>query len=279
LRQHEEISRSRYANGMGSSQNVIKIQAEITRAENMLIDIDRRRIELESKLNRLRDTPVSTMIVPPALSEQQAVRPDYPVLLETAQRVRPEVTAIDARIAASEVRYDLAEKDFRPNFSVGLTYTLVDKRDDPAGVMNPPAGNGDDIFGIQGGVSVPIWRKRLHAGTAEASELEISLQESRRGIDAEIEAAIGDLVQRIPLTWDQLRLLEDILILQAQESVQSAESAYISGTVNALDLLDAEHVLFQTETSIARARADYAIRLAELEGEVGQPLTRIPAKE
>jgi len=279
LRQHEEISQARYATGIGASQNVVKIQAEITVAENLQLDIDQRRINLEAELNDLRDRPASTVILPAVLPAGDEIRLDFRALLEIAEQSRPEVTAVEARTASTEVRVKLAEKEYRPNFKVGLTYTFVDPREDPAGILNPPEGNGEDIFGIQGGVSIPIWRKKLKGGVEEASELELSAREAKRDVLAEIEAAIGNLMQRIPLTWQQLRLLEDILILQAEESVQSAQSGYVSGILNALDLLDAEHVLFKAETAIARAQADYAIRLTQLEREVGGPLPQNPTTE
>jgi cobalt-zinc-cadmium efflux system outer membrane protein len=279
LRQHEEISQSRYATGMGASQDVVKIQAEITVAENLLLDIDQRRVKLEAEINQLRDRPSSTLILPAILHEEVGTDLEFGWLLETAEQSRPEVAAVDARIAASEMRVDLAGKEYRPNFTVGLTYTFVDSREDIAGIVSPPEGNGDDILGIQGGMSIPIWRKKLKAGVEEASELELSAREARRDLLAGIEAAVGDLMQRIPLTWQQLRLLEDILILQAQESVKSAQSGYVAGTLNALDLLDAEHVLFKAEIAVARARADYAIRLTQLEGVVGEPLMQNPTTE
>ena len=279
LRQHEEISQSRYATGVGASQDVIKIQAEITLAESLLIDIDQRRIDLEASINALRDRPASTLIRTALLPSGQQVALDFGQLRESAARSRPELAAADARIAATEVRVKRAEKAFRPDFKVGLTYTFVDPRQDQAGILLPPEGNGDDILGIQGGVSVPIWRKRTKAGVAAASELELSAREAKRDVLAGIESELGDLMQRIPLTWQQLRLLQDILILQAEESVQSAQSGYISGTFNALDLLDAEHVLFDAETSIARAQADYAIRLTQLERVVAQPLQQISTTE
>ena len=279
LRQHEEISQSRYATGTGASQDVIKIQAEITLADSLLLDIDQRRIDLEAQINHLRDRAASSVILPAVLPAGVENRSDVQTLRQVAEESRPEVTAADARIAAAEARIKLADKEYRPNFKVGLTYTLVNPREDPAGMLNPPEGNGDDIFGIQGGVSVPIWRKRLKSGAEEASALEFSAREAKREVLAGIESALGDLVQRIPLTWQQLRLLEDILILQAEESVRSAQSGYVSGTFNALDLLDAEHVLFKADTAIARAQADYAIRLAQLEGEVGGPLAQHPTTE
>jgi len=272
LRQHEEISQSRYATGRGASQDVIKIQAELTLAENLLLDLDQRRIDLEARLNDIRDRSASSVILPAVLPAGEEIVPNFSDLRELAEQSRPEVTAAVARIAATEARVKLAEKEYRPDFRVGLTYTFVDRRDDPAGIANPPEGNGDDIVGIQGGVSVPIWRKKLKSGADEASELALAAREAKRDVLAGIETGIGDLIQRIPLTWQQLRLLQDILILQAEESVQSAQYGYVSGVLNALDLLDAEHVLFKAETAIARARADYAIRLAQLEGEVGGPM-------
>ncbi|MGB5295701.1 MAG: TolC family protein [Thermoanaerobaculia bacterium] len=279
LRQHEEISQARYATGAGASQDVIKIQAEITLAENLLLDIDLRRVDLEATLNDLRDLPASTTLLPALLPEGEQVALDVERLRESAIRSRPELTAADARIAASEARVKRAEKAFRPDFKIGLTYTFVDPRQDQAGMISPPEGNGDDIFGIQGGVSVPIWRKRTKAGVEEASQIELAAREGKRNVLAGIESAIGDLMQRIPLTWQQFRLLEDILILQAEESVQSAQYGYVSGTLNALDLLDAEHVLFRAETSIARAQADYSIRLVQLEGVVAEPLQQISMTE
>ena len=228
LVQHEEISRARYAAGVGASQNVIKIQAEITVAENLLLDIDQRRIDLESQINELRDRPVSMVILPAALPSLAEMDLDFGVLLDAASRDRPEVAAMDARIAATEVGVRLAEKEYRPNFSVGVTYTFVDRRKDTAGLVTPPEGNGDDIFGIRGGISIPVWRKKLKTGVEEASELGLSIQEEKRDVIAGIEAGIGNLMQRIPLTWQQLRLLEDILIVQAEESVQSAQSSYVA---------------------------------------------------
>ena len=279
LRQHERISQSRYATGTGSSQDVVKIQAEITLAERLLIDIDRRRVEIESQLNALRDRGPATVLLPARLPKGTAVDLDYRQLVEDALELRPELRSADAAIAAAAAKERRVEKQRRPDFGVGLTYTFVDPRQDPAGQTLPPAGNGDDIVGILGAVSIPLWRQKLAAGTAEAHAVKAASEESRRAVEAGIEAAVGDLVQRIPLVWRQLRLLEDILILQAEESVRSAESGYVSGVLKALDLLDAEHVFFDAEIAVARARADYAIHLAELEGAAARPLVPHPSEE
>ena len=61
-------------------------------------------------------------------------------------------------------------------------------------------------------------------------------------------------------------------IVQARQSLLSAESAYAAGTAGALDLLDAERVLLQVRVAAARARTDLEIAYARLEGAVAGPL-------
>lgn len=272
LLQHEEIARARYSTGIGLGQSVVKLQAEITRVENRLLDLDTRRVALVAQLNSLRDRPASTFLSHAPLPGATEVPLDLDELLSAALLLRPELGAAEARISRAATLARLAEKGYRPDFTVGLTYTVVDSRDDTAGRLLPPEGNGDDVFGIQAGVTLPIWRKRLAAGVGEAMELELAAERAKREVANAVRTAVGDLAQRVPLSWRQLRLVEDLLVVQAEESLQSAQAAYIAGTLNALDLLDAEHVLFEAQTAVARAQADYLIGLARLEGEVGRPL-------
>jgi outer membrane protein TolC len=272
LLQHEEISRARYSTGVGLGQGVVKLQAEITRVEKELLDIETRRVALAAQLNAMRDRAASAPLPQRLLPKAAEVRLDLHALLETARRFRPELAAADARISRAEALIGLAEKGYRPDFKVGLAYTVVDSRDDAPGRLQPPEGNGDDILGIQGGITLPIWRKKLASGVEEAVELETAAQEARRDTVTVIEAAIGDLTQRVPLSWRQLRLVEDLLIVQAEEALDSAQAGYIAGTLNALDLLDAEHVLFEAHTAVARAKTDYLIGIATLEGALGASL-------
>ena len=74
------------------------------------------------------------------------------------------------------------------------------------------------------------------------------------------------------MTLDQLALFDDLLILQAEEALRSAEAAYASGSQSALDLLDAERVLLEVRIASARARADSLILHARLEGALGAPV-------
>ncbi|MEE8367947.1 MAG: TolC family protein [Thermoanaerobaculia bacterium] len=272
LLQHEEIARVRYSTGVGTGQGVVKLQAEITRVENELLGIETRRVSLVAQLNALRDRAARTPVPGEPrdlLQEIAEIYLDPGTLLETALTSRPEVAAADARISRSETLIQLARKSYRPDFKVGVTYTFVDPRNDTPGRVQPPEGNGDDILGIQGAVTLPIRRQKLAAGLEQAVELETAATEAKRDLVAAIEATIGDLSQRVPLSWRRLRLVEDVLVVQAEEALESAQAGYVAGTLNALDLLDAEHILFEAHTAVARAKTDYLVGLAKLDGALG----------
>lgn len=273
LLQHEEISRSRYSTGIGLGQAVIQLQAEITRIEKELLDLEARRVALVSRINALRDRPASTPVLLAPDPTAEEIRLDSDWLIAEALRLRPELVAAKARIARADSLARLAEKSYRPDFKVGLAYTFVDRRDDAAGRLLPPEGNGDDILGLQGGITLPVRRRKLAAAVEEAAQLQLAAEATKRQLDATVATSVGDLAQQVPLAWRQLRLVEDLLIVQAEESLESAQAAYVAGTLNALDLLDAEHVLFEAQTAVARATADYLIGLARLEGAVARSLT------
>ena len=112
----------------------------------------------------------------------------------------------------------------------------------------------------------------MTARLEQATELESAARRAKDELFAAIEARLGDLAHRVPLRWRRLRLIADQLTVQAEESLESAQAGYIAGTLNALDLLDAEHVLFEARTAVARAETDYLVGIAELEGAVGAPL-------
>jgi outer membrane protein TolC len=277
--QHEQIARARYATGSGPGQGVIKLQAAITSVDHRLLEIDSRRISLEAEINAMRDRPPST---PLPVDESPALEPpvlDVESLLELALAARPDLRATETRIAKADSLHDLAELARRPDFMVGLTYTLVGGRQDELGRMQPPPGNGGDILALQATVSVPLWQRKVTAGVEEATAGSEQSHEERRVLKARLERDLSELVGQIPIRWQQLRLIQDVLVLQAQEALDSAISGYVAGALNALDLLDAEHVLFDAQTSVARAQTDYLVARARLEGALGLPLAAIASQE
>jgi outer membrane protein TolC len=271
---YEELARARYASGAGIGQAVIKIQAEITKDDTRLLEIDSRRATLVAAVNSLRDRPQGTAVAPVAHGAFLEVAPDPDALRAAALRSRPEIGRADAELARARTMIDLARKGYKPDLTLSASYTRVGPRDDPAGIAAPPPDNGQDVFAVSASINLPIHRGKLGAAVREAAKMKRAADKEKRAVVASVDRALGELVERVRLTWQQLRLFEDVLSVQADQSLRSAEAAYASGQLNSLDLLDAERVLLEVRTATERTRADYAIALARLEGAVAEPLPK-----
>ncbi|MEM6797299.1 MAG: TolC family protein, partial [Acidobacteriota bacterium] len=197
---------------------------------------------------------------------------DLESLRGLAEAHRPEIAAVEADLAAADARHALALRGSRPDLTVGLSYTAVEKRADLAGRLTPPEDDGDNLFALTASLNLPVRRRKLDAAVREAEELKWAAEEERRGLDAAIESTLGDLAARLPMLDEHLTLLEKVLITQAREALRSAEIAYSTGRLSAVDLLDAEVILLQVEIAAARTRADLEIALASLERAVARPL-------
>jgi len=279
LAHYEELARARYASGVGLDQPVVKIQAEITRDDTRLLDIATQKARQIARLNALRDRPVGTPLTIDPLPRHGRIVPDLAALRREALGRRPEIAEARARVERARILTGLARKQYVPDVTLGMTYTFVGDRTDAAGRAMPPPDDGQDILGVGGGINLPIWWGKLKAGVQEGLEREANAAKVERLVVTMIDQSLGDLLYRIPLTWDRLHLFEAVLVIQAEQSLRSAEAGYASGTLGALDLLDAERVLLDVKTATARARADYAIALAEIEGAIGAPVVMAPAQQ
>ena len=158
---------------------------------------------------------------------------------------------------------------------MGAGYTVVGGREDSAGRANPPSDDGDDVFALTAGASLPVWRGKIRAGIEQASELQQAASHGKLALLARIEREITDLETRLRVSWDRVRLHDDLLVIQAEQALSSGLSAYSAGAVGALELLDSERILFAVRLSAERARADHAIALVRLEGAVAAPISEL----
>ncbi len=272
LAHYEELARARYATGVGIAQGVVKIQAEITRDDARLLEIAAGRVSLVARINALRDRAKGTPVPRFERLVLGGTIPPEKDLRAVALANRPEVAAADALISAAEHRTEVASINAKPDVTLGVSYAVIAKRDDRAGRLNPPQDNGKDVVGLFGAINLPVHREKLAAGVEEAIQQRLAAEQQKRAVIAGIEGALADLTARLDLIGKQIELFEKTLIPQAQASLRSAEDAYAAGRLNALDLLDAERVLFEVRVATRRAQTDWAIAWAQLEGTIAAPL-------
>ena len=269
LEHYETLAQARYAQGAGSLQGVVKLQAQITRAQHRLQLLRSQRVDVEAELNglldRSADTPVGSVPLPSPPSHSFETEK----LLQTGRLSRPEVQAARHRIEAGKRRIELARKGYRPDVSLGASFVNVLGRSDPAGSLHPPDQNGKNIYGLTLGINLPIRRRRHDAAVLEATEETIASRRAYHGLIRQVEVSIRTLGFRIQTLREQIDLFERTLLPQAEQVLRSTEEAYATGRLGVLDLLDSERDLFQLRMGLAGLISDTMKAMAEMERAVG----------
>jgi cobalt-zinc-cadmium efflux system outer membrane protein len=269
LEHYERLAESRYSAGQGLQQPVIKLQAEITLLVNRRKVLNQQRESLVARLNSLRDLPPTDPVPPVEPLPVPEVHPQLEALYALGEQNREELKASMARVEKAETAVELAKKEYWPNLTFGASMTNIEGREDAAGVAIPPPDNGKNAYSFSVGISIPLWRDKYRAGVLENTETLIAQRKNYLQLRNDIEFAVRDQVVRVETLTEQMDLFERVLIPQTEEALRSAESAYQTGQLGALDLLDSERVLFQQRLAYARFRSDYLTALAEIERAIG----------
>jgi outer membrane protein, heavy metal efflux system len=274
LDHYEKLAESRYQQGAGLQQAVVKLQAEITRVQNALEELRARRVDAESSLNRLMNRPPETpvpRIQPPAMPE---VKVDYQQLYQAGRRHRPEVLSSLLEIERDEKRIELARKDYWPSFSLGGSWVNVVGRSVLPGAMAIDS-NGMDVVSVNLGISLPVHRSKYDAEVAEAAEAKIASMRGYQDTVNAVESSIREAGFHITTYREQMALFNTTLLPQAQQSLESAEAAYATGSLGVLDLLDSERVLLQVRLGLAQYVSQYMQSLADMERAIGAPFPEV----
>ena len=273
LEHYETLASARYATGQGLQQAVIRLQAEITRVVNRRHLLERQRATLAARLNNLRDHAAEEPVpAVPAL-----VRPFVDVDREKLQRLgernRHELQAARALIEGSERSIELARKNSRPGFTASVGVTNVGRRDDPAG-LPPLPDNGRNALTVSLGVSLPLWGAKYRAGVEQANHELRAHTQQRAAARNVMQMEIEDAVVRIETLDRQIDLLDTVLIPQTEEALRATETAYETGQLGVLELLDSARTLIDVRTMRARYLSDLLMALAALERAVGARVPR-----
>lgn len=274
LEHYEKLAEARYQQGAGLQQAVVKLQAEITRVQNRLEELRARRVDAEATVNSLRNRPPETTIPKVKLPPVPPAAVDYTQLYQAGRKNRPEVLAALLGIEREEKRIELARKDYWPSFSLGASFVNVEARPLMPGAA-PIDQNGKNILSVNLGISLPVHRSRYDAEVAEATEQKTASTHGYQNTVNMIEASIREIGFRISTLRDQINLFKSTLIPQAQQSLQSAEAAYSTGSLGVLDLLDSERVLLEVRLGLAQFIGEYMKSLADMERATGSPFPEV----
>ena len=236
--------------GKVTLQDVLRARIEQERLSTDIANLDDSRQPLLAQFKaslglKGEDAP------PPVPQKLETTSPDLTVetIFATALARNPRLKMMEAEVRLAEASIRLATKSRVPDFSAGI---MADVKVYPV-MVRPSVG-----------VTLPIWRDKIPAqiAGAQAGKRAAEARLSAEQIVLAVEFAEKSFMFREASR--NLELLTGRLLTMARQSLEVAQSGYVGGKVDFLNVIDAERTLLDFRLSEVEARLQRELALAEL---------------
>ncbi|GAB4122601.1 MAG: hypothetical protein Fur0040_03390 [Sideroxydans sp.] len=260
LQRLEQVAQTRYANGLGSQQDVLRAQIELTAADSELLTwqntAHHAHVEVNALLARDANAPLAEARVLPAVPPAAAL--DEAALLERLERNNPQLRIAAADVTAAEQSRALAYAARYPDLTLGVSPTR--------------SNGGIERWDLMLELDIPLQQsaRRTQERSAEAQLMAAS---ARRA--AERDAQRAELVRMLAELETARRtesLLAHRLLPQAELGYRAALAAYEAGRVDFELLITAHRQWLRAQQQQLKAQADMQSRLADIENLLGGSL-------
>ena len=175
---------------------------------------------------------------------------------------RPELKAIEAGIKQLQTKVRLAEKNTKPDISIGAGYMLM-----PSGSMNR---NG---YMAELSLNLPWLNRSRHDSEIQEAQAQVNVQ--RAELEAQKAMVFLEIQEALIRANTAARLVEiyrDTLRPQARATLRATSAAYQTDQTDFLNLIDSQNAALDVEYSYYRALAEFDGRIAALERAIGAPI-------
>lgn len=267
LRQFTEVAKTKYTTGKGLQQDVLLSQLELSKLINKKIQLVALRENQAIRLNILMNiAPRGDIKLPEVINLEQKEIISEQQLYELASQFRPLLQKHKQLLSAAKSKLDLAEREYYPDFNIGVTYG------DRTG-ENPPFMDGDraDLFSIKLGIKIP-----LYTGTKQSYKVKQRIAEQFKSKYTyydeinQVRADIASSVTDYERSQQQLSLFQSGILPQARQTVQSMLAGYQVSEVDFLNLVDSQVTLFNYELQYWLSVSQSNQALASLHASVGK---------
>src|SRR5687767_1138466 len=271
LREQLEILRTvigateaRYRVGRVTQQDVFKAQLEQSEILNQLIVAEEEVSVSTVKLNTAMYRPPRSPIQIPTDLGPSDIAVDASGLDELALANRPELRGAQQEIERAEVMYELADRNRKyPDFMVGWDY------------MRMPTEMNKDRYAAMVNITIPFSPWTAGKRTYEVEESLADIRAAKSNREAMRNMTLKEVAQaeaKVRAAKRSLQLYREGLLSQAELSFRSALTAYQTGRVEFVNLLEAQRALREARMSYYKATVSFVQNLADLERAVGRDL-------
>jgi len=256
----EQVARTRYSNGLGAQQEVIRAQVEQTNLRGELLDLENTQHHTQGRLNTLLSRPAMAVLAKPASLRRVPVpaQLDYAALEQKLRARSPQLLIADARNIEAAKGRDLANANRYPGFTLGVVPTQV--------------GHTIKTWDLMVEFNIPLQQGSRRAQQHEADSM---LAASAARKDALLNQMLADLSESVSSLEAAQRtesLVATQLMPQAELTYQAALAGYENGKVEFATLLDAQRQILKARQQQLKAQLEAQLRLAQIERLLGEEL-------
>jgi len=245
---------ARYASGTAPQSDVLRAEVEVARLEAfaraLVSEVRGAEAMLNTSLALDAESPV-----PPFASLAFAQPPPSWSAIKTALTSRPELVAGRAEIARAGADVEVMRDMFRPMATIrtGPAYTMAEGRGWMAMV----------------GISLPIWRDKLHAGVAEAEAMRTMSEADLRAMTRMIEGDAAVAIHQLQAARDRQAALTTDVLPRARMAIEPAVAGYTSGQLPLVSVIEAVQALWLVQADLIAADTELGVAWARLGRAIG----------
>ena len=269
LNRFQGMAESAYAQDRTLFVDVVKAQSQAGQVRYDLLlleDLEETQITaLNGLLNREPRAPIGRLsggTAFPAL-------PSLDWLFQTAEERQEAIASAGQAVRKAERENDLARYSYYPDFRIGATWSGIGEPN----VTTPPPDAGDDAFGIQFGISIPLWSGKNRGRVLQSQSVVREKRTLRDKIVNETRTNIRTLYYKARNSFRQTELYERDLLPQALRSLEVSETWFREGEGPFSDVLESQSAVYNFQLSLARAQSDIGKNMAQLERLIGAPIS------
>lgn len=265
-RQFNTIAQTKYEVGSGLQQDVLRAQLELSKLLDTQIALQNMRQNEAIRLNTLLDQPAETGIVLPEQRTEDFFPgvPPLAQLLKQALNSSPMLRDMSSKAEAAQTKVKLAEMKFYPDFMAGATYGFREGH-------NLDGSARADFATLSLTLNLPFFNRSEKNSAVgqrrhEASQQTALLKSMENGIQARVATAFSDFQKY----REEMELLNDGIIPQAKQTLDSMLAGYQVNKVDFLSLVVAQTSLYNYETRFWKSFSSANQALARLAAATGK---------
>jgi outer membrane protein TolC len=245
---------ARYASGTAPQSDVLRAEVEVARLEALARALVSEVRGAEAMLNTSLALDADLPVPPLAVVALNQPVPSWSTI-KGALTFRPELAAGRAEIARAEAEIEVMRDMFRPMATIrtGPSYTMAEGRGWMAMV----------------GLSLPIWRDKLHAGVAEAEAMRAMSEADLRAMTRMIEGDAAVAVSRLQAARDRQAALTTDVLPRARMAIDPAVAGYTAGQLPLVSVIEAVQALWLVQADLIAADTELGLSWARLGRAIG----------